>query len=108
MTDTSVPVDLSAALEALRQELEEAWAASQGRRVRFRASEITMTVQVMARRENKVGGKLRWWVLEGGADRNTARELTQTLVLTLTPQLYDDAGQPGPLDVSAEQAEPGR
>jgi hypothetical protein len=102
------PVDLSAALEALREQLEDAWAAGQGRRVRFRVSDVTLTVQVAARAENKVGGKLRWWVLEGGGEHSSAHEATQTLVLTLTPGLYDDAGPPAPLDVSGQQAEPGR
>jgi hypothetical protein len=99
-------VDLSSALEALREELEEAWEASQGRRVRFRVSDVTLTVQAVARREKQAGGKLRWWLLEAGAEGKAARETTQTLVLALTPGLYDDNGQPAPLDVYGEEPAP--
>jgi hypothetical protein len=100
-------IDLSSALEALRGELETAWASGQGRRVRFRVTELTLTVEAVARREQGGGGKLRWWVLEAGAERRVARESTQTLVLTLAPSLYDDAGRSGPLDVAGDQVEPG-
>jgi hypothetical protein len=109
MPDEGSVVGLATALEALRQELDEAWRESQGQRVRFRAEQVTLTVQAVARTENKVGGKLRWWVVEAGADRTAGREATQTLELTLTPQLFDDAGKlVGPLDVSGQQPQPGK
>jgi len=109
MPDEGAVVGLAKALEALRQDLEEAWRESQNQRVRFRASEITLTVQAVARTEQKVGGKLRWWVVEAGADRTAGREATQTLELTLSPQLFDDAGKfVGPLDVSGQQPQPGK
>jgi len=108
MAEPTNAVDLSMALEALRQELEDAWTKGRTERVRFRVSDVTLTVQTIARRENKVGGKLRWWVIEGGGDHTAAKETTQTLVLTLTPNLYDDAGQSGPLDVGGDQPTPGR
>lgn len=100
-------VDLSTALEALRDELESAWAASQGRAVRFRVSDVTLTVQVVAGHEASGGGKLRWFLFEAGAEGKMSRETTQTLVLTLTPGLYDKAGEPKPLDVDGIQPEPG-
>lgn len=99
---------LSAALEMLRAELEQAWRAGRGRPVRFRVSELSLTLQVVARAEKKAGGKLRWYVVEAGADTSVADESTQTLVLTLTPALYDDRGATSPLDVSGDQEEPGQ
>jgi hypothetical protein len=60
VTDENPSVELSVALETLREELEEAWAQGRGRRVRFQVPHVTLTVQATARRENKVGGKLRW------------------------------------------------
>ena len=109
MSDEGSVVGLAAALEALREELDGAWRGSQDQRVRFRASQITLTVQAVARTEKKAGGKLRWWVVEAGADRTTGREATQTLELTLIPELFDDAGKlVGPLDVGGQQPEPGR
>jgi Trypsin-co-occurring domain 2 len=109
VADLDAAVGLSSALEALREELDDAWQASQGKRVRFRASAITLTVQAVARADTKGGGKLRWWVIEAGADHSTGSEVTHTLELKLKPQLYDEAGNvTGPLDVSGDQSEPGR
>jgi hypothetical protein len=108
MTGGEAPVELSSALETLREELEQAWVQSQGRRVRFHVPHVTLTVQATARRENKAGGKLRWWLVEGGAEHDSARENIQTLVLELSPQLHDEAGKAGPLEVGGDQPEPGQ
>jgi Trypsin-co-occurring domain 2 len=98
---------IAAAIEGLRSELEEAWESSRGKPVRFRVSDVTLTVQTVARREGGVSGKVRWYLIEAGADGRVARESTQTLVLTLTPALFDDETETsGPLDVSGEQPEP--
>jgi hypothetical protein len=103
-------VGLAAALEALRDELESAWHASQDRKVRFRASEVTVIVETVARLDKDGSGKIRWWLVEAGGGVKTGRERTQTLTLTLTltPLLYDEAGQLVPLDIDAEQPVPGR
>jgi hypothetical protein len=108
MTDGEAAVELSAALETLREELEQAWVQSQGRRVRFQVPHVTLTVQATARRENKAGGKLRWWLVEAGAEHDSARENIQTLVLELSPQLHDEAGGVGPMEVGGDQLEPGQ
>jgi hypothetical protein len=108
MTDEHAGVELCSALETLREELEQAWVEGQGHRVRFQVPDVTLTVQAVARRENKLGGKLRWWLVEAGGEHGSGRESTQTLVLKLSPQFYDEAGKPGPLQVGGEQAEPGR
>ncbi len=100
-------VGLAAALEALRDELESAWHASSGHRVRFRASEVTLTVETVARLDKDGSGKIRWWLVEAGGGVTSGREQTQTLVLTLTPLLYDEAGKAVPLDVEAAQPVPG-
>lgn len=108
MSEPDAVVGLADALEGLRQELEQAWTDSRGRRVRFRAEAVTVKVEVQARTDTKLGGKVRWWVVEAAADRGTGRQATQTLELTLTPQLYDEDGKFGPLDVGGQQGEPGR
>jgi hypothetical protein len=108
MRDEDAAVELSSALETLREELEQAWAMSQGRRVRFQVPQVTLTVQVTARRENKVDGKVRWWLVEGGGEHGSARESTQTLVLKLSPEFYDEEGKAGSLRVGGKQAEPGQ
>jgi hypothetical protein len=99
---------LSAALEGLREELATAWASGAGKTVRFRVNEVTVTLEAVARREVEGGGKIRWWVIEAGGGAKAGTETTQTLVLTLTPGLYNEQGSPGPLDVAGDQPEPGR
>src|SRR3954452_6611637 len=89
---------LSTAVEGLRQELEAAWEAGQGRRVRFRVSQVTLTVEAVARREREGGAKVRWWLLEAGGQEKRASETPQPRVLSLTPSVYDDEGPPAPLD----------
>lgn len=100
---------LAAALEALRDELESAWQSSQGRRVRFRASEVTLTVEAVARLDVEGSGKIRWYVVEAGAGAKSGTERTQTLTLTLTPLLFDERGRPlESILVTGEQPAPGR
>jgi hypothetical protein len=106
VVDEPLGLGVASALEGLRSELEEAWASSSGKRVRFRVSDVTLTVQTVARREGGASGKVRWYLIEAGVDGRVARESTQTLVLTLTPGLYDETGTPGPLDVHGEEATP--
>jgi hypothetical protein len=105
--DEAAGIGLSSALEALRQELCEAWVAGADARIRFRVSDVTLVVEVVARRETTTGGKLRWWLFEAAADRTHGSEMTHTLTLQLTPQIRDHAGGYGPLDVHGEQDQPG-
>lgn len=107
VTDAHESVGLAAALEGLREDLETAWAEGADKAIRFRVSEITLTLEAVARREVEGGGKVRWWVVEAGGGGKVGSETTQTLVLKLTPGIYDEQGQSGPLDVAADQAAPG-
>lgn len=108
MSGSSDPIELAAALAALRVELEQAWVDSQAHRVRFRVSEVTLELEAVTRRDRKLGGKVRWWVVEGGADSSTSGEATQTLTLTLQPSLHEGSGSPQPLDVHGKQPAPGQ
>jgi NTP-dependent ternary system trypsin peptidase co-occuring protein len=104
----SEELGLASVLEALHDELESAWKAGQGRPVRFRATEVTLTLETVARLDKEGSGKIRWYVLEAGAALTSGSERSQTLTLTLTPTVYDDNGQAGPLDVAGKQAAPGQ
>jgi NTP-dependent ternary system trypsin peptidase co-occuring protein len=86
MAEPAGAVALSEALDALREGLERFWAESEGRDLRIRVDDVTLTLQVVARREKEGGGKVRWWVIEAGADVKTESETMQTLVLKLTPE----------------------
>jgi hypothetical protein len=97
---------LSTALEGLRQELECAWQDGAGKAIRFQVSDVTLTLEAVARRETDGSGKVRWWLVEAGGGVTAGTEKTQTLVLTLTPGLYDAQGNLKPLVVAGQQPQP--
>ncbi len=101
-------LDLAAALEALRAELESVWRSSHGHDVRFRTSDVTLRVQTVARFDREGSGKIRWYLLEAGGGVTSGSERTQELTLALTPFIYDDEDNPVPLDVGGKQAAPGQ
>jgi Trypsin-co-occurring domain 2 len=106
VSDPSGLMELSTALEGLREELANAWEEGASKALRFRVSGVTLTLEAVARRETGGTGKIRWWLVEAGGGVTAGSKATQTLVLTLTPGLYDAHGNAGPLDVSAEQSQP--
>ena len=105
--ESSGLMGLSAALEGLREELEVAWVQGAGRALRFRVSNVTLTLEAVARREAEGSGKIRWWLIEAGGGVTAGKETTQMLVLTLTPGVYDAQGNLKPLDVAGDQPQPG-
>lgn len=100
-------VGLSLAIEALRQELEDAVEAGKGRSVGFRVGEVTLTLEAVAQKEKGGGGKLRWWIVEAGGEAKASQAVTQTLVVSLTPHWRDAKGTSAPLDVKGRQSAPG-
>lgn len=107
MPDSSGFMELSTALEGLREELEAVWQQSADKELRFRVNNVTLTLEAVARREAEGSGKIRWWLIEAGGGVTAGKETTQTLVLTLTPGLYDEQGNLKPLDVAGVQPQPG-
>jgi len=105
--DSPELMGLSTALEGLREELENAWEKGAGKALRFRVANVTLTLEAVARREAGGSGKIRWWLIEAGGGVTAGKEMTQTLVLTLAPGLYDVQGNPRPLDIAGEQSQPG-
>jgi Trypsin-co-occurring domain 2 len=99
-------VPLSEALEALRDGLEDAWKRGQGRQVRFAVSEVTLTLETVVNKEKEGSAGIRWYVVQAGGAARSSTESTQTLVLTLTPGLYDEDGIPSPLPVGASRPRP--
>lgn len=75
-------MDVSAALEALRAELEEAWRSGAGQKVQFGIDEISLTLSGVATGKKAGGGKIRWYVVEAGGDVSHEESTTQTLVLS--------------------------
>ncbi|MGA4792454.1 trypco2 family protein [Nocardia sp. AB354] len=108
MSDEPERLGLSDAIESVRSELQEAWARGQGQWVQFGIGQVSLTLTVVAGRSVGGSGKIRWWVVEAGAEGHLEREATQTLVLTLNPFLQDPkTGRRGPMQVTGNQEEPG-
>jgi hypothetical protein len=101
--DPGLPV--ADAIELLRDELEAALAKGKGHAVQFGVSDVTLTVTVVAGKSKDAVGKIRWWVVEAGGSGTWSSEVTQTLVLTLHPELVKEDGTRGPLEVGAEDIE---
>jgi hypothetical protein len=99
---------LAQALEALRDELELAWRSGQGRAVRFKASEVTLTLTTVARFDKDGSGRIRWYVIDVGGRVSSRNERKNTLTLTMKPEHVDAAGRSTPLAVSGLESDPGR
>ena len=85
-------VDLTEAIEALRDSLERAWLGGRSRSVRFKPEPVELTVQVGVTRVGKGSAGIRWHVLTVGGERTRELSSVQTLRLQLTPVLHDLQG----------------
>jgi hypothetical protein len=107
MTNGDSPgVPVADAIELLRGELEAALEQGKGHPVQFGVSDVALTVSVVAAKSAEAGGKIRWWVVEAGGSGKWSREVTQTLELTLHPELVKPDGTRVSLEVGAEDIEP--
>ena len=86
-------VELASVVRQLRLELNEALADAQGERLRFELGPVEMSLRVTVGREATPGAKVRFWVIEAGADAKLSRESVQEIKLVLTP--IDTKAPPG-------------
>jgi len=90
---------LADVVQDLRAELTKAIEAGEGSDLRFALGEIELELAVVVSKEGGGGGKLRFWVLEFGADGKVSAEHTQRITLKLTPTVR---GQSGPVLIEGE------
>lgn len=111
MSEVEAPkgcVPLSAAIGALRDELTRAWWDGRDRTVRFKPSPVELTLQVAVTSSRKASGGVTWWLLELGGEYSRQGAVTQTIKVTLEPQMLDEHGQVLPFLIDApDDAEPG-
>ena len=86
-------IGLVETIEALRSELREAVASARGQDVQFPVGSVDLEFQVGVTREAHGGGKLRFWVLELGAEGGYDRESLQKLTIHLEAPV-DAEGEP--------------
>ncbi|WP_034089029.1 trypco2 family protein [Streptacidiphilus albus] len=96
------PIELSAAVRAIRRELAAAAADGEGEPVRFEVGPIQLDLTVELTRETGAKGGVRAWVVEAGADTRATRNSTHHLSFTLTPR---SAATGGPVEIA--DPEPG-
>ena len=87
-------VELASVVRQLRAELNEALADAEGERLRFELGPVQVSLTVTVGREAAPGAKVRFWVIEAGADARVSREAVQEIKLVLTP--VDTQAPPGP------------
>jgi hypothetical protein len=78
-------VELASVVRQLRAELNEALEDAQGERLRFELGPVQVSLSVTVGREGGAGAKVRFWVVDAGADAKLSREAVQEIKLVLTP-----------------------
>jgi hypothetical protein len=87
-------VELSELVRQLRVQLTEAMQAAPDSEVRFELGPVELELSMAVQQDATAGAKIRFWVVEMGADALSSSQTTQHIKLTLTPQLRGRAGQP--------------
>ena len=87
-------IELASVVRQLRAELNEALAGAQGERLRFELGPVEVSLSVTLGRDATPGAKIRFWVIEAGADAKLSGESVQEITLVLTP--VDTQAPPGP------------
>jgi hypothetical protein len=87
-------LELAKVIKDLRAELESAIVAADGETLLFELGPIELTVSVAIEAGAQAGAKVRFYVVEFGAQANADHTATQQIKLTLTPQLGPDGVSP--------------
>lgn len=96
-------------LRQLRKELNEAIDDAADERLRFELGPIDLSLKVTVGKEANPGAKIRFWVVEAGADAKVSRESIQEIKLVLNPRDMKaprgSGGKPVPPLVEGEAVE---
>jgi hypothetical protein len=87
-------VELVELIGQLRAELTEAMVAGDGEELRFELGPVELELTLAVSKEVKPGAKVRFLVVEAGADASVASSTTQRITLTLDPRRAGHAGRP--------------
>lgn len=96
-------IELAGVIRDLREELEEAIVTGADAALRFELGPVELEVSVVVQRGVGTGAKVRFWVVELGADARADATSVQKMKLTLTPRLSGTGATP----YVAGQAVPG-
>lgn len=87
-------IELAKVIEELRGELDAAVLAGAGKALRFDLGPIELEVAVAITREAGAGAKVRFWVVDGGAEGKVSGSSTQRIKLTLEPKVAATGRRP--------------
>ena len=94
-------VELAQVISQLRQELSAAMREGEGEDLRFELGPVELELTVAVSKEAGPNAKVRFWVVELGADAKVASQATQRITLTLDSPPPRGGGQAGDLRVGA-------
>lgn len=80
-------IELATVIRELRDELERAVASAEGEVLRFELRAIELEVSVVLERSGHAGAKVRFWLVETGAEATAGATSTQRIRLALQPAL---------------------
>ncbi|MFJ5227963.1 trypco2 family protein [Streptomyces sp. NPDC088400] len=87
-------IELATVIRDLRQELERAVVAAKGEVLRFELGTIELEVSVALERTAQAGAKVRFLVVESGAEAAVGATSTQRITLALQPTLAGSGHSP--------------
>ncbi len=87
-------IELAQVVRQLRAELAEAQEEAHGEDLRLELGPIELELTLALNREGGAGGKVRFWVLEFGAEGRASGSSTQRVKLTLNPRLAGSSEAP--------------
>ncbi|MEU8175586.1 trypco2 family protein [Microbispora hainanensis] len=87
-------VELAELIRQLRLELTEAMQAGEGEELRFELGPVEVELTVAVDKEAGSDAKVRFWVVELGAEGKVGSQATQRIALTLDPRLRGQPGRP--------------
>jgi Trypsin-co-occurring domain 2 len=87
-------VELAQVISQLRQELSAAMREGEEEELRFELGPVGLELTVAVSKEAGPTAKVRFWVVELGADAKVSSQATQRITLTLDPRRRGVPGKP--------------
>ncbi|MCX5150331.1 trypco2 family protein [Streptomyces sp. NPDC048550] len=87
-------IELTSVIRDLREELGRAIVAAEGESLRFELGPIELELSVALERSGQAGAKVRFWVVESGAEAAVSSVSVQRISLALQPALAGRNQQP--------------
>jgi hypothetical protein len=96
-------LSLAEAIGEIRKQLEQAKAEGAASSLKFEIGPVQLTFTVEVTKSTSGGGGVHVWVLQAGANRDTANHATQTVSLTISPYEVAEDGSHVPVNVASSR-----